>query len=215
MTHQLCKIIFDSDFPVESVSVHGIIFDFIFSDVTIPADYQERVKFFDDVIMCRKTPQKFISLLPHVFFQEISVKYLDFQTRVGSSLLEVLKDFIKSSKSRGLWRLYKNSKPEYVICIVNDALNTFQRQWILLNAYRDVEDDTTMISNIFKMLQPWLDKELYAKIKEEEGSTRENVFFDDASEDTRLREKAKKLMAEKNQKFSVEDDPDIIILGDE
>jgi len=213
---QLRKIIFGGKFPIESVSVHEVIFDFIFSDTVLPVDLQEQVQFFDNVIVCRKTPQKFISFLPHVFFQEMSIRYQNFQIRVGLRLLDALKDFIKSPESRGLWRLYKNSKPEYVMYIVDDTLNSFQKQWITLNACRDVEDNATMVSNIFETLQPWLDKDLYAKMKEESSTTRENVFYDDALEDTRLREKAKKLMEEKRmQKPPVEDDPDIIILGDE
>lgn len=214
---QLRKIIFDSEFPVESISVHEVVFDFIFSDVVLPSDLQERMKFFDDVIMCRKVSQKFISFLPHVFFQEISIRYQNFQIRIGARLLDTLKGFVKSPESRGLWRLYKNSKPEYVMYIIDDTLNSFQKQWITLNACRDVEDNATMVSNIFGSLQPWLDKELYAKVKEEESfSTRENVFYDDVSEDDRLRAKARKLMEEKRmQKPSVEDDSDIIILDDE
>ena len=214
---QLRKIIFDSEFPVESISVHEVVFDFIFSDVVLPLDLRERMKFFDDVIMCRKTSQKFISFLPHIFFQEISTRYQDFQVKVGSSLLDMLKDFVKSPESRGLWRLYKNSKPEYVMHVVVDTLNSFQKQWITLNACQDVEDNATMVSNIFESLQPWLDKELYAKVKEEESfPTRENAFYADVSEDDRLRAKAKKLMEEKKiQEPSVEDDSDIIILGDE
>lgn len=215
---QLRKIIFDSEFPVESISVHEVVFDFIFSDVVLPLDFQERMKFFDDVIVYRKVAQKFISSLPHVFFQEISIRYQNFQIRIGASLLDTLKDFVKSPESRGLWRLYKNSKPEYVIHIVDNTLNSFQKQWITLNACRDVEDNATMVSNIFESLQPWLDKELYAKVKEEESfPARENAFYDDVSEDDRLRAKAKKLMEEKrSQKSSVEDDDtDIIILDDE
>lgn len=213
---QLRKIIFDGEFPVESISVHEVIFDFIFSDAVLPLDLQERIKFFDNVIMCRKISQKFVSFLPHVFFQEMSIRYQNFQIKIGVSLLDTLKDFVKSPESRGLWRLYKNIKPEYVIRIVDDTLNSFQKQWITLNACRDVEDNATMVSNIFESLQPWLDKELYAKVKEEESfSTRENVFYDDVSEDDRLRAKARKLMEEKKaQKPSVEDDSDIIILDD-
>lgn len=213
---QLRKIIFDGEFPVESILVHEVIFDFIFSDIVLPSNLRERMKFFDDVIMCRKVSQKFISFLPHVFFQEISIRYQNFQTRIGVSFLDILKDFVKSPESRGLWRLYKNSKPEYVIHIVDDTLNSFQKQWITLNACRDVEDNATMVSNIFESLQPWLDKELYAKVKEESFSTRKNVFYDDVSEDDRLRAKAKKLMGEKRaQELFVEDDSDIIMLDDE
>lgn len=214
---QLRKIIFDSEFPVESVSVHEVVFDFTFLDVVLPSDLRERIKFFDRVIMHRKISQKFISFLPHAFFQEISIRYQNFQIRIGTSLLDTLKDFVKSPESRELWRLYKNSKPEYVIHIVDNTLNSFQKQWITLNACQDVKDNATMVSNIFESLQPWLDKELYAKVKEEESfPTRENVLYDDVSEDDRLRAKAKKLVKEKKmQKPSVENDADIIILSDE
>ena len=101
--------------------------------------------------------------------------------------------------------------------VVDDTLNSFQKQWITLNACQDVEDNATMVSNIFESLQPWLDKELYAKVKEEESfPTRENAFYDDVSEDNRLLAKAKKLMKEKKvQRPPVEDDADIIILDDE
>jgi len=215
---QLRKIIFDGEFPVESVSVYGIVFDFIFSAVPFPVGFQNQLKFFDDVITCRKTSRKFISSLPHPFFREIFDKYRSFQLQVGLDLLDVLEDFVKSPESRGLWGVYTHSKPEYIMNIVNGTLNAFQKQWILLNVSRDADDRAIMISNIFEALQPWLDKELYAKVQEEaEGSTftRKNAFYDNVSEDIKLREKAKKRMKERREKVSIDSDPDIIILGDE
>jgi len=223
---QLHKIIFDNEFPVESVLVHEIPLNFIFSDIVFPVNLQKRLIFLDDVIKCQKTSQKFISFLPHTVFHEISAEYQNFQVRVGESLLNVLKDFVNTSESKGLWRIYKNSDPRCVINIVNNTLNTFQKQWIMLNANQDAKDNVTMVSNIFEMLQPWLDKELYAKMKEEAefSSVRKNMFYDDDDEDDRLRAKAKKLVAEKakaeakaiqKQKKVVDDDLDIIILGDE
>jgi len=214
---QLRKIIFEGEFPVESVSVYGIVFDFVFSAVPFPLGFQNQLKFFDTVVTRRKISRKFISFLPHPFFQEISDMYQSFQLRVGLDLLDTLEDFVKSPESRGLWGVYTHSKPEYIMNIINDTLNAFQKQWILLNVSLDADDKAVMISNIFEALQPWLDKELYAKVQEEaEGSssTRKNVFYDDVFEDVKLREKAKKLMKEKLEKVPIENDPDIITLGD-
>jgi len=216
---QLRKIIFDGEFPVESVSVYGVMLDFMFSAVPFPPDFQNQLKFFDTVIKCPKISRKFIPFLPHPFFQEISDRYQSFQLRVGLDLLDALEDFVKSPESRGLWGVYTHSKPEYIMNITNGTLNAFQKQWILLNVSRDADDKAVMISNIFEALQPWLDKELYAKVREEvEGapSTRKNAFYDNAAEDVRLRGKAKKRRKERREKVSIDSsDPDIIILGDE
>lgn len=223
MIQRLRKIIFDGEFPIESVLVHGIPLNFMFSDISFPVDFQERLDFFDNVVTSSKVSQKFISLLPHIIFQEILKEYQNFRAKMGTVLLETLKDFVKTPESRGFWKLYKNSKPEYVISIKDNSLNAFQKQWILLNSYQDTENDSIMVTNIFEALRPWLDKELYSKVKEEEEGesfSRENAFYDDASEDDRLRAKAKKLVkeeaAERNTSQQVpETDLDIITLEDE
>lgn len=217
ITHQLRRIIFDGAFPIESISIQDVTFDLIFSDTSIPVGIQKKLDFFDDVVLCSKISGKFISELPHAFFNFLITTYSDFQLRIGPALLAGLPDFVQSIESRSLWRIYKNSKPEYVMHIKDDTLNTFQKHWIMLNSYEDAKNQNELIGNIFDSLKPWLDKELWHKIREQDegttiAETRENVFFDNDAEDARLRAKAQEVVAQRAD--DDDDTPDTIILED-
>lgn len=47
-------------------------------------------------------------------------------------------------------------------------MSNLQFAWCVLNIDRDKEEEREFIFKVIDVLQPWLDKELFAKIKEEE-----------------------------------------------
>jgi len=216
---QLRKIIFDGEFPTEIVTVHGIQFQFIFSDKVPSMDISEQVAFLEKNVIGRKEipGHSFIKELPPIFFYSIVDAYVNFQIGLGKEFFELMRDFTKTPESRGLWAIYKKSKPEHIMTI-DGKLNIFQQRWIVANVSLDNEDNARMVFEVFEVLKPWLDKELFAKLQEEKENTRENVFYDENNlerMDKRLREKAKKIAVEKAAQKPVNDnDLDIITIGD-
>jgi len=210
---QLSNIIFEGVFPTKTVSILNVPFEFVLTDQIIPqTKIKEQVSFFSKIISCFGCPgTDFIENLPFVLFYSIANKYVDFQTAWIPKLTKELYEFTQSNQSRGYWLLYKGSKGQYSLPTVNNKLNLFQKYWIIFNQSLDKKDNLDLIANIFESLQPWLDKELFAQIKQEENS-RENVFFDDDKIDAELQEKAKKIAKQKINKVS-EDDLDTITLG--
>ena len=214
---QLRKIIFDGEFPTEVIAVHNIPFRFTFSDKVPSIDISKQVAFLENVIECKGiSGHSFLKALPPIFFYSIVDTYIHFQIRLGKEFFELMEDFIKTPESRGLWAIYKKSRPEHIMTI-DEKLNAFQQRWIVVNVSLDNEDTARMVLEVFEVLKPWLDKELFAKVREEEEHTRENVFYDEdnlEAMDKNLRAKAQKIMAEKVNKQKSVEDPDIIVIGD-
>lgn len=211
---RLRSVLIDGKFPSKIVKVKGVSFEFVFTDndtaaSTTIVDY---IEFLSKVIKCtvRGNTVPLIDL-PGVYFHFLRTAYAEFQFTTLNILLEAVIEFVKSAESRGLWLTYKHSNSSYILSINGDGkLNLIQQRWIALNAMNDTKDRMEMITDIFEAVKPWLDKELYTKIKEHTKKTRENVFFDDDSYDTELREKARNIATQQN--VDVEDENDLITI---
>lgn len=208
---QLSNIIFEGTFPTKVVTITNVPFVFILTDQIIPRKgVNSQVDLFSSVISCAEVSgREFIKDLPSVLFYLIARSYADFQVDTIPQLIKELYEFTKTTQSRDYWLLYKGSKSQYTLPVVNNRLNIFQKYWIIFNQALDRKENIDLITDVFEALQPWLDRELYAKIKEEEN-TRQNAFFDDDTIDKELQEKARKIVKEKNN--PIEDDLDIVTL---
>lgn len=212
---QLRNAVVGGVFPSEIVMVKNVPFEFTFTDKDIARcnSLEEQVKFLAGIIKCRNiSGTDFLRELPSAYFYPLQSAYTNFQLSTGYSLLEAVKDFVKSPESHGLWATYKHSNPVHVLNIVGDKLNMVQKKWVVLNVEDDTRDKMKLITDIFEIAKPWLDKELYTKIREHEEAMRENAFFDDDKFDARLRAKAKKIAAE--QKGAIKNDGDIVVIED-
>ncbi len=215
---QLRKIIFDGEFPTKIITVHGVRLQFIFSDKVPSIDISEQVAFLKKTVTNCKgiSGHSFIEELPPVFFYAIVDAYVNFQINLGKEFFELMKDFVETPESKGLWAIYKKSNPEHIM-VIDKKLNIFQQRWIVSNVSLDNADNARMVFEMFDVLKPWLDKELFVKLQEKEDNARENVFYDENNlevVDRELREKAKKIVAERTaQKPVNNDDLDIITIG--
>lgn len=213
---QLRKILVDGKFPSETIKVKGVSFEFTFTDTDI-SRYNTVIdcaEFLLKVVKCtvrdRVVP---LTDLPSVYFYPLQIAYSEFQYTTLRTLLETTVKFTESAESRGLWLTYKHSDPSHVLSI-NHKLNLIQQRWVALNAMNDTKDNMEMITDIFEAVKPWLDKDLYTKIKEHTDAQRENAFYDDDLYDTKLREKAKRVVMNQ-QKNVVESEGDIIIMEED
>ena len=212
---QLRNTLIDGKFPSEIVKVKGVSFKFTLTDDSISrcitfADY---IEFLSTVISCpaRDNPVP-LTDLPGVYLVYLQDAYSIFQYNTMHTLLKTVTEFIESDESHGLWLAYKNSDPSHVLSI-DHKLNVVQRRWVTCNAMNDKTDNMKMIMDIFEAAKPWLDKELYKHVKEEQDvEVKENAFFDDADYDTELREKAKRAVS---QRLEAESESDTVIMNED
>jgi len=212
---QLRNILVDGKFPSKKVNVKGIPFIFTFTDKNFYFDENKNlvdyVEFFSKVITYNFRG-KIIPITDFlgVYMYPLQKAYFEFQYNMTDMLLKALAEFVKSNESNELWLAYTHSNSSDVLTI-NKKLNLIQKRWIALNTVHDKEIQMQLISNIFDGIKPWLDKELFAEVEKQNTDTRENAFYDDATIDQTLREKANRLKAQKN----TEPEPDIVILEEE
>ena len=212
---QLRKVLIDGEFPSETVKVKGVLFKFTFTDrdISLCNTVIDCIEFLSRTVKCSvRNSVVPLTDLPSVYFHPLQVAYSEFQYTTLHALLDAVVKFAESAESHGLWLVYKHSDPSHVLSI-NHKLNLIQQRWVALNAMNDTKDNMKMVTDIFEAAKPWLDKDLYVKIKEHADTTRENAFFDDASQDAKLREKAKRIAAQ--QKGDTEPEGDIIIVEEE
>ena len=212
---QLRNVLINGKFPSETVNVKGILCEFTFTDgdISLCDTIIDCIEFLSKVVKCSVRDSVVpLTDLPSVYFHPLQTAYSKFQYITLRALLEAVVKFTESVESRGLWLIYKHSDPSYILSI-NHKLNLIQQRWVVLNAMNDTKDNMEMVTDIFEAAKPWLDKELHAKIKEHTDATRENAFFDDASQDAMLRKKAKQI-AKGQQKDDTEIEGDIIVVED-
>lgn len=213
---RLRNVLIDGTFPSETVTVKGVSFEFTFTDSDISRcnTVSDCIEFLSKVVKCSvRNDVVQLTDLPSVYFYPVQTAYSEFQYTMLSTLLAAVKEFVKSAESYGLWLTYSHSDPSYVLSI-NRKLNLIQQRWIALNAMNDSKRNTEMVTNIFDAAKPWLDKELYVKMREHSEEMRENVFFDDDTYDAKLREKAKQVAAAQ-QKAAPKTDSDIIVVEED
>lgn len=171
-------------FPVEDVTFLGNLWIFEPSDVDIDSlSLQEQVRLLSShVCYSRAGYQVPVANLSLPLFNKLLQKFIEVQQDFDKHIQKILPQFISEVESRALWKLYKNCPTDTIVERRDGRLNNTQRQWILLNTAEDQKDRVTLIKDVFEMLQPWLDKELYKAIKDKESSDaaeRTNVFYDD------------------------------------
>ncbi len=210
---QLRNILIDGKFPSTIVKVEGVSFEFTFTDndIILCNTVIDYIEFLSKVVKCTIHNVPLIDL-PSVYLYPLQTAYSEFQCNILRTLLDAVVEFVESAESQGLWLIYKHSDPSHILSI-DCKLNIIQQRWIALNVVNDTKDNMEMIADIFENIKPWLDKELFVKIKEHTDDTRENVFFDDDSYDAELREKAKQIA--KAQQAAADDATTIIVVEEE
>jgi len=211
---QLYRIVFEGKFPSKIVVVKNIPFKFILTDKISETNIQSQLSFLEKVVMCKGySGDKFIKDLPITLFFEILNSYFDFQIGLGKKLFDTMPDFTRSFESRGLWEVYKHSNPGQVLNI-EGKLNEFQKRWIMINSSLDRKENIDLIADVFDVLKPWLDKELFAKIEDNEELRRDNIFYDERNLEAMDKEfiaKAER-MEKANKKVDTKDDSDLDII---
>jgi hypothetical protein len=203
------RAIIEGRLPKYSVKIFGIPLLFQFTDIASPSGPIHQLEYFEQIIFCPQLPDcQFLRELPSVFYHEIVRVFCETQSIVSDQIFQQLDDFLETDESRNYWGVYKNSRPELAITIIDNRLNYLQRKWILINAQKDKKDTVNFVTQVFDALKPWLNSELFQHIQEVEENCRENVFYDDDNMtqiDKQLQEKARKLMAARKQTTNLDE----------
>jgi len=207
------QVVLNSVFPECTISVIGVPFTFKFTDHSLPPiGGIEQLQFMERVLCCKSFKgTQFVRELPPIFYKELLQEFISFQTIVGDQLFRGVEEYAKTSESRNYWEVFKSVGPALTINLRDGKLNAFQRKWVLLNTIQDKQENVKLIENVFDILKPWLNLDLFAKMQEVEENRRENVFYNDdniAQEDARLRMKAQKIAEQAKQNTKIKIDPD-------
>lgn len=112
-------------------------------------------------------------------------KYMQFYADWTKNLNNLVENIVKSDvQSKFVWETSKCVGVDRMLH--SSAHNDAQLLWIFYNLMEEKRDKNIytnkLVEDIFEMLKPWLDKELYVRMKETEESKRENVLFDEQTE---------------------------------
>ena len=210
---QLRNVLIQGKAPCKVVDVAGIACTFTFTDTDIfnCDTIVDGIEFLEEFAVCRTRNTIIpITSLPGVYFSSLHNAYAKFQLTMLDILLNNVKLFVESTESYGLWLTYTHSDPAYVLTF-DRKLNIIQRRWVALNAMRAEQHKMEMLGDVFEAAKPWLDKDLYKALKEQENDeTRLNAFYDDEAQDAQLREKARRMMDDTS-----ETDGDIIVVEED
>lgn len=118
--------------------------------------------------------------LPSVVFQKFVEEYVKFYRKWANAILEYVPSIVEDSGSRLRWQIGKSTSFEKVIPVRNQ-LNMAQYYWAGFNVVKDTSEKTELISSVFDMLKPWLDKDLWKVLeegKDELPTARVNRLYD-------------------------------------
>jgi hypothetical protein len=174
------RSIFDGTYPTRIFKIQNLNFIYVISERTFPTTLDGWLTFFSHAIVIPGVEDSYeiLSNLPlHLFYcliQGYKLFYRDWFESISHHILIIVRD----SRSRTTWSVCQHTSIDKVIP-VHERLNTAQYFWVALNANTSVEQRNKMIHDIFEMLQPWLNMELWQHLRknddnDETTSTRVN-----------------------------------------
>ena len=223
-TQKIHNVIMQNKFPAMQISLGNFVFTLTCSAEEIPSSFINILDYFEPLILAQDSTtriyrgKEFLTKLPASLFLVLLEKYVDFQNKELSYFLSNLTTYVESNESKHAWDIFKSVGVSYIFS--NKPLNILQRQWIQLNINKDRNNSAQLIKNIFEAAKPWLNQELYVKLKEAEENTRTNYQFDDDELDARLQKQAaetikqRKIEAAAKIKDNVSDDDIIELVED-
>jgi len=155
-----------------------------------PQTLEECVKLLASVLIIpnksEEEKEAFLKSLNFFVVDKIFEKYTKVYNEWIKGLNKIVEDIVENDvQSKFLWEVSKSSGIDKVLN--SSKYNNAQLLWIFYNSVKSDKDKNKyiieLIKNVFEMLQPWLDKELYDRVKQSEESTRENVLFDEKTQE--------------------------------
>lgn len=175
--------IFEGTYPTKIVKIEDIDSVFVIYDRKIPATVLGWLDFFRDAIYIPgiKDSTIYLQTLPLPAFHFLIRKYKSFYDTWVTSVTTHAPKIVHTNKSRVTWLACKHVNVDQVIP-VQDRLNIAQYFWVILCEAEDTNTRNQLILDVFEMVKPWLDKELWQHIQEKEGegeNTRINRLYEE------------------------------------
>lgn len=155
-----------------------------------PQTLEEYVKLLtSSLVISNKSEEEkesFLKSLNLFVVDTIFGKYLEFYNKWIKSLNDLVKDIVTNdTQSKFAWEISKHIGIDKVLH--SAKYNNAQLLWIFYNSAKEKRDKsehiTSLIKNVFETLKPWLDKELYVQMEQTEENRRENVLFEEKTQE--------------------------------
>ena len=215
---QVHNVLVKNQFPVKHIRLVGTTFSVLFSPKPIPFNTTNIVEFFRPLLKIKGlTNPDFVDILPVPIFFTLLSEYIPFYEETMTNLSELVYKFVETSESSNLWNVYKVNGAEFTLSLVDKQLNPFQYAWVVYNSHKDTKDKYELINTLFDAVKPWLNHELFVKMKEREDTARENWLFGDPAMDEKLQRRAETILKKKQeskQKKVNPEDLDIVEIED-
>lgn len=190
---QVKRAIFENELPTKRIKPFRKLKWFItlrIIDGNFPRTLKESVELLTSALFIpnksKKENEIFLRSLNLFVVDMILKEYIEFYSEWAKNLGLLVEDIVANDvRSKYLWEVSKHIGIDNVLH--TSKYNNAQMLWIFYNALEEKKNKNEYINkiveNIFEILKPWLDKELYTQLKETEESKRENILFDEQTKE--------------------------------
>lgn len=190
---QVKRAIFENELPTKRIKPFRKLKWFItlcIVDENFPKTLKESVELLTSALFIpnksKEEKEIFLRSLNLFVVDMILKEYIEFYSEWAKDLSILVEDIVANDvQSKYLWEVSKHIGIDKVLH--TSKYNTAQMLWIFYNTLEEKKNKNEytnkMVENIFEMLKPWLDKELYTHLKDTEESKRENILFDEQTKE--------------------------------
>lgn len=197
-TLQVRNAVISATFPFKDVELAGTTFRILFTPEPIPDDMDGVLSYFKPLVTVHGVPgEDFLHFLPAPLFITLFIEYLTFYQDLSGKLAEMIPAFVDTPESMNAWDVFTQTGPDYALTLGGKHLNPLQYMWVVYNVRRDTQNKYSLIDSVLEALKPWLSPELYSKVKEQEGASRENWLYGDPEFDAKLQRQADTILKKK------------------
>jgi glycerol-3-phosphate O-acyltransferase len=189
---QVKAAIFNNQLPIKTIKPFKKLdwtVSFCITKTSFPNTLEETVKLISSALVLNKSQLEKENLLKstscfviNIFFE----KYIRFYSEWAKSLNELVEGIVKNdNQSKFAWEVSKRIGVDKTLH--TSEYNDAQLLWIFYNSVEEEKnkyiDRSNLIKNIFEALKPWLDKDLYLQMQEQEENSHENILFEEQTEE--------------------------------
>jgi len=178
------KAIFEGVYPTRTIKIPPLTLILVINDKTsLPRNIEDWLNFFENACFIPgfQDSRVFLREVPFSFFEKLVREYIELYNNWMLSILLHMSEIVDEPSSKMTWCVFTKAPANKVLSIGN-RLNAAQYYWIVFNTIEDKKDLSTLITDLFEAAKPWLNTELWSRVKDAEsgeGSGRLNRFYED------------------------------------
>ncbi|MCK9543212.1 MAG: hypothetical protein M0R03_14420 [Novosphingobium sp.] len=113
--------------------------------------------------------------LPFLLSPYLVDEFINVSNNWRDYVLENIKEVCETEGSKINWKIVQTSGISYIF---KNDLSFLQKLWVYVNTLEDKKEWMRITNDIRESVLPWLNLELWSKLKKTEGNTRENVEYE-------------------------------------